>query len=180
MIKNFSWRAIVASCTLLLLTACGGIEAAGKIAKVIADPGIQVGDKKQQPTVVSLSLVAEDILNLNFEGDATPIQIDFFQLKDNSRFVAADYDSIANDPKYILGSSYIEQEEYFIEPSDNKYIDDIELDSKTKYIGIVAHYADIEEVIWKKIVKVNALGETPHFLVLLKDREVRLDRMDDK
>lgn len=164
----------------MLLIGCGGIEAAGKIAQVIADPGIQVGDKKAQPTKVTLSLVAEDVLNLNYEGDATPIQIDLFQLKDNSRFLAADYDSIASDAKSVLGKSYIDQEEYFIEPSGNQYVKTLELEEKTQYLGVVAHYSDIDEVIWKKIVKVNSLGEEPHFLVLLKDREIRLNRMDDK
>lgn len=180
MMNRLSMFKIELLAIILLLSGCGGIEAAGKIAKVIADPKIQVGDKKEQPTEVSFSLVGEDVLNLNFEGDATQIQVDVFQLQSNSKFLAADYDGIASDPQGMLGRSYISQEEYFVEPSGNQYIESIELDPKTKYLGVVAHYSNIDEVIWKKIVKVNPLGEKLHFLILLKDREIKLDRMDDK
>lgn len=59
-----------------------------------------------------------------------------------------------------------------------KFIDPIKLDEDTRYIGVMAFFADPEQSDWKKVVKVKTLGREYHLLVLLNHNEVILERVE--
>lgn len=165
---------------LLVSVALTGCTTVGKVAKVIANPDIQVGENDKQPTVVDFILVGEDFINSNFYGDPTPIVIDLYYLRDKSRFLAIDYDSISmGDIKDVMGKAYLDHEEYLIEPSTNEYISEIEVPDKTRFLGVIAHYSDIDNVLWKKVLPIKAEGDNAKILVLAKEREIIFERMKD-
>lgn len=157
-----------------------GCTTAGKVAKVIADPSIQVGKDEKQPSLIDLVLVGEDYINSNFYGNPTPISIDFYYLRDKSKFLAADYDSISiGNVKDVIGRAYIDHEEYLIEPSVNEYVSEIEIPDRTRYLGVIAHYADIDNVLWKKILSIKAEGDNAKIMILAKEREIKFERLED-
>lgn len=165
---------------MVTFTALMGCTTAGKIAKVISDPNIQVGKNDDQPTMIDIVLVGEDFINSNFYGDPTPITIELYYLRDKARFQAADYDSISmGDAKEVIGRAYLDHEEYLIEPSTNVYIGELEVPDRTRYIGIIAHYADIDNVLWKKILPIKAQGDSAKLMILAKEREIKFERLED-
>lgn len=60
---------------LMLALSVSGCTMTKKIGQVIADPGIQVGDLKQQPSAVTLTLLTEPDSNLNSEGEPAPVDV---------------------------------------------------------------------------------------------------------
>lgn len=53
----------------------------------------------KEPTKVTFSLVSDEGVNLNIWGEASPIEIQVFELKDDSMFMSSDYDQIKTDYK---------------------------------------------------------------------------------
>ncbi len=165
---------------LLISISLLGCTTVGKVAKVIADPDIQVGKNDDQPSMVDLVLVGEDYINSNFYGDPTSVVIELYYLRDKSRFLAADYDSISmGDIKDVIGKAYLDHEEYLIEPSTNEYVSQIEIPDRTRYLGVIAHYADIDNVLWKKILPIKASGDNAKMMILAKEREIKFERLED-
>lgn len=166
---------------LIILTGLlMGCTTAGKVVKVIANPSIQVGENDAQPSEIDLVLIGEDFINLNFDGDSTPVLIEVVQLRDDARFLAADYDSLlANLEGGVLAKTYLDHDEYWIKPSANQHVEKIEISPKTRYLGVIGHYADIDNVLWKKIIRINAFGEQSKILILAKENEIRVEKMKD-
>ncbi len=53
----------------------------------------------KEPTKVTFSLVSDEGVNPNIWGEASPIEIQVFELKDDSMFMSSDYDQIKTDYK---------------------------------------------------------------------------------
>ena len=96
---------------VMLMLALSGCTMTKKIGQVIADPGIQVGDLKQQSSTVTLTLLTEPDSNLNGEGDPAPVDMQLVYLTDDSKFQAADYDLLASTPlPEALGKNYLDHQ----------------------------------------------------------------------
>ena len=83
---------------VVLVLVLSGCTMTKKIGQVIADPGIQVGDLKQQSSEVTITLLTEPDSNLNGEGEAAPVDVQLMYLSDDSKLQAADYDLLASTP----------------------------------------------------------------------------------
>lgn len=151
------------SATLLLLTACSSSEN-------VSPP--------KMPTTVTFSLVADRQVNPNVWGEASPVEIQVFELTDESMFMSAGYDQIRVDYEKALKSNFVKNYDYVLAPDQFKFVNAIELDKETRYIGVMAHFADPELSEWKKAVKVLNLGREYHLLMQFKDYEVKLDRVE--
>ncbi|CAM2806591.1 MULTISPECIES: type VI secretion system lipoprotein TssJ [Vibrio] len=151
------------SATLVLLTACSSSEN-------VPPP--------KMPTTVTFSLVSDRHVNPNVWGEASPVEIQVFELTDESMFMSAGYDQIRDDYEKALKSNFVKNYDYVLTPGHFKFVNAIELDKETRYIGVMAHFADPELSEWKKAVKVLNLGREYHLLMQFKDYEVRLDRVE--
>ncbi|MGF1873280.1 type VI secretion system lipoprotein TssJ [Photobacterium indicum] len=132
-------------------------------------------DPKTEPTTVTYSMVADEKVNPNVSGEATPIEIQVFELEDDSMFLAADYDQLVDDAEKALKSNYVDHSDYALLPGQFKYIGTTEVDDDTRYIGVMARYADPENSQWKKVVRVKSLGREYHILMLFQENEVNLN-----
>ena len=161
------------------LTGCGSVwEGTKKLGQVIWEPSIPVGAPNDQPTQLTYSIVAQQDVNQNANGDATPIEFQLFELEEDSKLLAADYDSLVTDFEDALGSNYIEHSDFTLLPGQFKFIKTFAVDEDTRYIGVMAHFSDPDVSQWKKIIKINRLGAEYHLLVLFKAQEVILDKVE--
>ncbi|MBD1557011.1 type VI secretion system lipoprotein TssJ [Vibrio sp. S9_S30] len=135
-------------------------------------------DVKEQPSVVSFSMVADEGVNPNVFGEASPVEIQVFELVDDSMFMSADFDQINEDHKKVLKSNYIRVYDYVLTPGQFKYVDDVVVDNNTRYIGVLAKFAEPELSEWKKAVKIINLGRKYHLLMLFKDYDIKLDKVE--
>ncbi|MCC5901608.1 MAG: type VI secretion system lipoprotein TssJ [Halomonas sp.] len=162
-------------CIVLLLAGCASTrEASGKMWQVMRDPSIPVGYPEDRPTLVDLSMIAESNVNPNVDGEGTPLRFQVLQLKDDSMLMAADLDQLSQDLEAALGTNYLTHDDFTLLPGQWKFYEPFEVDEETRYIGLIAFYANPNDAEWKKVVRVNTRGDHYHLLVHLRDREVEL------
>jgi type VI secretion system protein VasD len=165
---------------VLWLWACvlvpAGCTTMGKMADVAMDPDIQVGSNDDQPSTIGFSLLAEPDVNPNESGEAAPIEFQVVLLVEDSKLLATDYDQVTGDVEKALGKNYLDHQEYTLLPGQFKYLPPIKLDEKTRYIGVIARYADPDSAEWRKVIKVKGMGQTYQILVHLRLDEVELQK----
>lgn len=132
----------------------------------------------EQPTKVTFSLVADTRVNPNVWGEASPVEVQVIELKDDSMFMSAGYDQLKSDYEKALRSNFIKNYDYVLTPNQFKFVNEIEVDEDTNYIGVIAHFSDPEISEWKQSVKVLNSGREYHLLMLFKDYEVKLDKVE--
>lgn len=160
---------------MLSITGCASTrEATGKVWEIMRDPSTPVGYPEERPTLVDLSMVAESDMNPNVDGDGTPLRFQILQLKDDSMLMAADLDQLSEDLEAALGTNYLTHDDFTLLPGQWKFYEPFEIEEGTRYIGLIAFYAQPNEAEWKKVVKVNANAEHYHLLVHLRNSEVEL------
>lgn len=160
---------------LFVLAGCGVPEATGKILKVIADPDVPVGEMAEQPTKVELHVYAAAEMNPNFENEPAPIVVNVYALSSDHRFFGYDFFSLVEEPDEALGITLLEVlDENMLEPDSYKVLGPYELPAKTRKIGIIAQYLDIETAVWRDTIEVAAVGDQTKLLVLLLEEEVRV------
>ncbi|TXE21955.1 type VI secretion system lipoprotein TssJ [Serratia ureilytica] len=165
---------------LLLTLSLAGCTTMGKMAKVAMNPDIQVGNHDDQPSTVSFSLVGEQDMNPNESGEASPVEFQIVMLSEDSRLLASDYDQITADLPKALAKNYLDHQDYTLLPGQFKYLPAAELDKKTRYIGVVARYADPDSTEWRKVIPVKSTGRHYQVLVHLRMNEVDLQQQTEE
>nr|WP_275664570.1 type VI secretion system lipoprotein TssJ [Vibrio tubiashii] len=135
-------------------------------------------DPTQLQTKVTFSIVAQDGVNPSIWGQASPVEIQVFELVDDSMFMSSSYDQMKEDYKKALKSNFVKSYDYVLTPGQFKFVNEIEVDEETNYIGIMANFSDIELSEWKKAVKVLNKGREYHLLMLLSDYDVKLEKVE--
>lgn len=157
------------------LSACGAGKAVKKISQVVMDPSVQVGDASDQPTMISLHAYASAEMNRNFENEPTPVVVRIFALTSDHRFFGYDFFSIAGDAEATLGVTLLDElDETALNPDSYKALGPYELPKKTRKIGVLAEYQDIDTAVWRASIDVPAAGANERILLLLLEEEVRL------
>ncbi|BES73669.1 type VI secretion system lipoprotein TssJ [Marinobacter nanhaiticus D15-8W] len=154
-------------------------KAVTKTAKVLWDPDIPVGEPEDLPSRVDLTMLAEPDVNPNEAMQPTPINFQIIEMEDSSMIMAADFDQLLTDLEDSLGNNYIDHSDYTMLPGQFKFIEPFEIDSDTRYIGVIAFYAYPNQSQWKKVVKVDPIGGDYHILVNLRDRDVIMQKAED-
>lgn len=131
-----------------------------------------------QPTQVTYSMVASDGVNPNVSGDATPFELQVFELEDDSMFLSADHDQLIEDAEKAIKSNYIRHRDFVLLPGQFKFIDFFELNKKTIYIGVMARFANLEESDWKKVIKLEPFGKKYHLLIYFSGNKVKIDKVE--
>lgn len=104
---------------------------------------------------------------------ATPVAFKVIQLKDDSLFLNADYDTLNADLKGTLGTTYITHDDYVLTPSQFKYINAIELDKKTRYVAVYADFYEMDGAVWKGVVELEPTGgRTYHLIAFFQSNQV--------
>lgn len=160
---------------VFLTSTLSNCEAAGKIAEVIKDPDVQVGDDGDQPTEIALHAYAGEEVNRNFEGEPAPIVVKVFALSSDHRFFSYDFFSLTEDTADTLGVTLLEElDENMLEPDSYKILGPYELPKRTKKVAVIAEYLDIESATWRTSLKVKDMGDDDRLLLLLLEEEARL------
>lgn len=159
----------------LEMTSCGAIEAAGKIAQVIADPDIPVGEPDALPSEVALHTFAAAETNPNFEGEPSPVVVKVFALTSDHRFMSYDFFSLVDAPEETLGVTMLAfLDEAEIEPDSYQILGPYELPRGTRKLGVIAEFLDLEGTTWRSTIDVKDIGADDRILLLLLEEEARL------
>ncbi|UXN05039.1 MULTISPECIES: type VI secretion system lipoprotein TssJ [unclassified Bartonella] len=140
-------------------------EAMKKMGQIMADPSLPVGEQKSdKPSTALITVYADKKANTSEYGDA-PIDVWVFQLSDPDEFEGADYYSLFEDPKKALETSYIRHVKKQVKPGESTVLTPFKFTDTTNFIAVVAAYANMDNVTWKAVEKVNATGEQYKIMV---------------
>jgi len=161
---------------ILFALAFSGCEAVPKIAEVIMDPDVPVGEAEEQPSEVSLHIYAAAEVNPDFEsGTPSPVIVQVYALSSDHRFMTYDYFSIVEFPQETLDITLREVlDEGQLQPDSYQILGPYELPARTRKIGVVAQYYDIDTAVWRDSISVSDIGADDRLLVLLLEEEVRI------
>lgn len=171
------WQKMVIN--LLLAVNLSGCSTLTKLGQVLMDPDIQVGDAASQPSTVTITLLAETDVNADASGAAHPIDLQLVQLAEESKLLASDYDQIHRDLPSALGKNYLDHQDYSLLPGQFRALTSSPLLEQTRYLGVVAHYADPEHAQWRQLIKLAPKGHDYHVLVHLQSQEIRLQKDEE-
>ncbi len=132
----------------------------------------------EKQTKVTFSLFSDSSSNPNSEGVSSPVEIKVFELEDDSMLLSSDYHQMESDYEEALKSNYVKSYDYVLTPSQFKFVDMIEVDKRTNYIGVIAHFSEPEVADWKKAVKIQNRNQLYHLFIYFRDYEIILKRVE--
>jgi type VI secretion system protein VasD len=109
------------------------------------------GCAAQYPTILQTRVTVADDVNPDVFDQPSPIVISFYQLTNNLTFNATDFLGLYQSAKTLLGEDFVNQYQFEVAPGQH-YSFTYKLDPKTRYIGIVAAYSQLNKTVWRKTV----------------------------
>lgn len=110
-------------------------------------------------------------LNPDINGDASPVLVTVYQLKNGYAFQQADYESLTDNAAKTLGDDIIDKNSFEVQPS-SKFTTSEKVYPNTKFIGVVAAYRDPNSVSWHKVVQLNKPGQSISILLDLESEGI--------
>jgi type VI secretion system protein VasD len=110
--------------------------------------------------------------------NANPVEVTVYQLKDDGRFLSADFDQLRSDPKKALGKTYLEHDDFVVRPGQFKFVRFFPVKEQTQFIAVVASYEDIDSIVWKAIARIEPTGGRYPLLVSLGRHGVSIQKED--
>ncbi|OPA96770.1 type VI secretion system-associated lipoprotein [Pseudomonas fluorescens] len=147
-------RFLLAVATALLLTAC---------AKDAAKPD----------TTAELHFHAIAGLNPGANGQAAPVRVRIFELKNAATFGRSDYFALADRAQSTLGLDLLDQDEVMVQPGQQLSIKR-DLDPSTRQIGLLVGYRELDRAQWRTVIDVPARQYT-EYQISLDVHAVRAD-----
>ena len=136
-------RTVTAVAVALLLVAC---------AKNAKSP-LPV-DKASDAATVVLNFNAAADLNPGARGQAAPVRIRIFELKNTPSFSRADYFALAERSQSTLGVDLVDQDEVLLQPGQQLTLER-PLNEATRQIGLVAGFRDIDHAQWRALLSIT-------------------------
>ncbi|CDL87582.1 type VI secretion system lipoprotein TssJ [Xenorhabdus cabanillasii] len=176
------WVTGILLLSVMLLNGCSSAwDATKKVGQVIWDPSTPVGKPSEQASIANITLLAEPDINPNESGEPAPVEMNLVYLSEDSRFLAADYDQLESDKlEKALGKNYIDHQDYTLLPGQYKPLETITLEKKNRYIGVIVHYAGVNQSEWKKIIRVKDMGRHYNILVHVRNNDVELRKEEEE
>lgn len=142
-------RALSIFSMLLLLAGCSTLSPYSKLTKL------------------DLMLTASDRLNPDLHGRPSPIVVRLIELKNPVAFETIDFFSLYERPKESLAPDIVASEELELRPGERLDLK-LNVDSGSRYVGVLAAYRDLPETKWRYVVQITPNGHT--------DAQLRLDQ----
>jgi len=107
-----------------------------------------------------INIQASANINPNVEGKPSPVEVRIYQLSDSQAFNQADFIQLYSDAQGVLKAELlIARQLASVLPSENRK-EVIPMAAETKYIGVIAGFADYREAKNKVIYQPVVLGSS--------------------
>lgn len=130
------------------------------------------GSTKPEPLRADGRIIVGANANPGYEGKPSPVVLRIYQLKAPGLFEAADFFSLYDDERGTLGEDLISREQLDVHPGEVlSYQRD--WDDRTRYIGVMAAFRDVEKAIWHDVVAIPSNGTIP-LIIQVDDLSIKL------
>ena len=139
--------------------AAGGRWCAGlcillsTVALVLAPPTVQAAETVRVKAAVS----AVELLNPDYQGRPSPVNIIVFQLTSADAFVNSDFFSLFDPDAAVLGGDLLGRTQILLQPGEVREWT-AQFDRETRFVGVIAAYRDIENAQWRATVALPKKG----------------------
>ena len=157
-------RFLLAVASLLMLAAC---------TKDVAEPQASAAEVEANTAAVELHFHAIAGLNPGANGQAAPVRVRIFELKNAATFGRSDYFALADRAQSTLGLDLLDQDEVMVQPGQQLSIQR-DLDPSTRQIGLLVGYRELDRAQWRTVINVPARQYT-EYQISLDVRAVRAD-----
>ena len=124
------------------------------------------------PTQVSISLSASAQVNVDARGRPTPVVVRTYVLKNASAFEAADFFSLFDRDRQVLGDALLLREELVLKPGEARTLDVMEIEGG-KVVAVLVAFREVDRAVWRAIIPVVA-NRTNRIAANLQDNRVTL------
>jgi type VI secretion system protein VasD len=106
-----------------------------------------------QPNSATLTLHFEAVAGLNpgADGQAMPVRVRLYELKNSATFSRADYFALAERAPATLGVDLIDQDEVLLKPGHSMDVTRT-LHPATRQLGLVVGYREIDQARWRTMI----------------------------
>ncbi|KVP89376.1 hypothetical protein WJ96_20190 [Burkholderia ubonensis] len=145
----------VAAATCASLAACGSAPA------------------RKEPVDLNLRIDASAHVNPDERGRPAPIMVRVYELKSTNDFDNADFFTLQNDGRKVLGDDALVTDEFVLRPGDTQTVRR-RINASTTAIGVLAGYRDLGKSVWRAIYKLPPAPDDAWYRVFASGPKVRL------
>lgn len=107
------------------------------------------------PTPIGGMVTADGAVNPDGTGRASPVTVKIYQLRTAGSFESGDFFALYGNAASVLGPDLISSQDLMIRPGESKRFAE-EIDPRTRFVGVVAAFRDIQNAQWRAVVSVPA------------------------
>jgi len=159
-------RAIAVCAVAIGLGGCLA-DAAGSVAGKLVDKLFE-----ESPTRIEAKIEADQDINPDYDGTASPLVVRLYELKSPTAFNNAGFFTLYDGDLAELGGDLQNREELELQPGQALEVNR-DLKPETRYIGIMAAYRDIDNANWRAVHEVEA-NETAELTIAIRRLDVSI------
>ena len=130
------------------------------------------------PTIVKLQIQSANIINADDSGQAAPVMLRIYELRETSAFGSADFFALFEREQATLAADLVRKQEFAIKPGDKKTLT-LKPDDDVRALGVFAAFRQLDTAQWRAVVPVDA-HQTRTFLVKLEANQLTVQPFEPK
>jgi type VI secretion system protein VasD len=135
-------------------------------------------DPVQQPTpppatIVELQIEAAANVNADSYGNAAPVMLRIYELREISNFNSADFFALFDDEQATLASDLVHKQEFLLKPGSSRKLI-LKPDENVHNLGFLAAFRQLDTAQWRRNVDIVA-HTSQSYKVTLKDTRLTVE-----
>lgn len=106
------------------------------------------------PTIVKLQIESAPDSNPGSNGEAAPVMVRIYELKENAGFLSVDFFALFNNDKSVLADELARKSEVFVRPGEVKSLD-LQPEDGVKFLGAFAGFRQLDNAQWRGCLKLD-------------------------
>lgn len=134
--------------------------------------------KKPDPTVVDAKVVASPQANPDARKRPSPVVVRVYELKSRAQFDSADFLSLYERDKEVLGGDLVQRDEFILKPGETKDLNR-QPQPDTKFLAVLVGFRDLEKSRSRAIAAVTP-NSTNRWVIKIEPLTVAILPAPDK
>lgn len=126
-----------------------------------------------KPIAVKASLEAQKSVNPDLHGRPSPVVVRVYALKSLAAFNSADFFSLFDKDKEVLGADLIDREELQLMPGQQRDLQKV-FPPETRHIAVIAAFRDLERSQWRATADIPPKQTKITAQILLEGKKVSI------
>lgn len=122
------------------------------------------GPRASMPAPYTVVITADEGLNPDRNGKATPVQVKIYRLRGASAFNTADFFTLYEKDDQFLGGELVSKEVVMLQPGEAKVVMG-KASTDERMLGIFVAYRDLDKAVWRGVAPLPVPKELGRFSV---------------